>query len=106
LLQTKPVQVGDASDWISLAGNGVWLIALKADGTLWKWDFNSWWINGWPMALPPTRLGIHNDWLAIGSDVSLAGDGSLWYWAEPFGNNTILAPSRRPAKIENIFDKH
>ena len=32
----------------------------------------------------PTRLGIHNDWVAIGNTwsgvVSLAADGSLWFW--------------------------
>jgi alpha-tubulin suppressor-like RCC1 family protein len=109
----QPVQIGNATNWISVAsGEGI-LIALKADGSLWKWEWerNSWQFEPkWAMAHPATRLGIHNDWVAIGSGwngiVSLAGDGSLWIWMDnSFNPESLLAPSRKPTEIENIFDE-
>jgi len=60
-------------------------------------------------------LGTHHDWVALaGFDgvVSLAADGSLWHWSqhEYYAEFTYfsefplrLRPSRKPAKIENIF---
>jgi hypothetical protein len=62
--------------------------------------------------LTPTRLGGHNDWLAVGNGqwpgiVSLAADGTLWqWWDRSLGNQDyeIVRPSRRPSLIANIFD--
>jgi hypothetical protein len=66
--------------------------------------------------MTPVRLGKHSDWVAIGKVgreiVSLAADGSIWWWR--FDSTYIhdgseqrlwLAPSRKPQKLGNIFDK-
>jgi len=56
-------------------------------------------------------LGIHNDWLALGSlsdgTVSLAADGSLWLWPGHAytEDQPLLGPSRRPTKIADLFGK-
>jgi len=74
--------VGKETNWVAAALAG-WdrsegmMVALKSDGTLWQPRLDN------ENALP-TRLGIHNDWVALSgtSDgvVSLAADGSLWLW--------------------------
>jgi hypothetical protein len=82
------------------------------------------------LAVKPVPLGTHADWVAIteapGGIVSLAADGSLWYWplesAQQLAtyydgggifwdnnNNRYLEPlldiSRKPQKLTNIFGK-
>jgi hypothetical protein len=109
---TKPMQIGRSRDWVALAGLGG-LAAVKADGSLWRLN-----VYGIYAELPESqeRLGRHNDWLAVGSlegsIVSLAADGSLWYWWDqnrdfynPNSSQPLLAASRKPSKIENILGK-
>ena len=115
---SKIVQVNKDQDWATVAGNFYFgLIALKRDGSLWR-------IKNWEISFPekaepvlevlqqpPVRLSTHKDWLAIGNlmngVVSLAADGSLWYWSNGVVNSLsdqpMLAVSRRPSKIENIL---
>jgi alpha-tubulin suppressor-like RCC1 family protein len=105
------VRIGNATNWVSVVASYTMLVALKTDGSLWKWEWerNSWQFEQKWTTHPPTRLGIHNDWVAIGGGwngiVSLAGDGSLWNWPDRFiYSASLLQPSRKPEKIENIFD--
>ncbi|MGA2871535.1 MAG: hypothetical protein ABSF34_20525, partial [Verrucomicrobiota bacterium] len=60
----------------------------------------------------PTRLGIHDDWIAItGADngiISLAADGSLWFWPDQtsykYGYQpTLLRLSKQPQFLGNVF---
>ena len=125
--QTPPVRLGTDSDWTSLACDESRLVARKSDGTLWGWAPNfrprvSYDARGYNMALldlakiGPTRLGSHNDWLAVGNDpwpgiLTVAADGSLWqWWDRSLGNQYYgmfgfnLRPPRRPSLIANIFD--
>jgi ABC-type transport system involved in multi-copper enzyme maturation permease subunit len=79
------------------------LIAIRSDGTLWKWP---------PFAnapveflreLRPVQLGSHSDWIALSPNgLSLASDGSLWAWGQP--GVYWLAPSRKPTYMGNIFE--
>jgi hypothetical protein len=97
-----------AGEWRALA-------ALKTDGSLWEWHPSYDEIRNLDLAKNrPVRLGNHNDWVALGGAlgrwVSLAADGSLWcWWYRPqlvyYGESDqpLLAPSRRPSKIENIL---
>ena len=89
-------------------------MTLKADGSLWKWDFPD-----DPMVKPETayatRLGTRSDWVAVsrvwGCVTSLAADGSLWLWEyesrrfspEEFSMPPLLAASRKPQLIGNVF---
>ena len=110
----RPVQIGRDSDWAEVAGGSYSLNALKTDGSIWRWSFVK---SGRPslgaLLQPPERLGTHSDWVGLtywqGYSVFLSADGTLWEWANSeltMGwNDSFLAPSGRPAKIENIFGK-
>jgi len=128
-------QFGTASNWLAVAGRGEKVVTLKNDGTLWCWNFPH---NYWNelnraryepamIQTQPVRLGTHADWLAVteapGGIVSLAADGSLWYWpldsaqrfASDYGNgnywdennNRYLEPlldiSRKPQRLGKVL---
>jgi alpha-tubulin suppressor-like RCC1 family protein len=115
----KPVQIGADKDWASVAGDFDILVGLKTDGSLWEWSLVPQFYERMSLNdslslrhFPPTRLGIHKDWLAVDSTlhgvVSLAADGSLWHW-QALGSTypldqPLLTASRKPARIENILD--
>jgi hypothetical protein len=113
-LQPSPgeehVRLGKDANWQAVAGNGKMVLALKTDGSLWKWTFPE-----DPLTRPETasvsRLGTHSDWIAITAAgtgvVALARDGSLWQFQSdpPPGSQylSLLSASRRPQKLGNIF---
>lgn len=70
-----PVKVDSSTNWISVNGNFLSAIALKADGTLWTWGGN---------APKPVKYGSDTDWIAIDNGAShsfaIKSDGSLWGW--------------------------
>jgi hypothetical protein len=111
------IQVGTANDWVSVATTSRTLVGLKKDGTLWIWSEANvdrradWWQPG-----EPARLGINKDWVAVSAEswpargfVTLAADGSLWWWEDPDIEQaewrTFTMPSRKPIKLGNIFDR-
>lgn len=125
------VRLGQDRDWTSLACDGDNLVMRRADGSLWQYSFGyGRWDESNLEAFSPTRLGRHNDWLAVGDAfftiddtpadggdrgwvgvVSLASDGSLWQWwdrtsfffeVRQFGY--FLTPPRKPSCVANIFD--
>jgi hypothetical protein len=66
----------------------------------------------------PVRLGTHSDWIAVtgadGGIISLAADGSLWFWrfkpnysyvSHDIAFVPLLDISRKPQRIAGIFDK-
>jgi alpha-tubulin suppressor-like RCC1 family protein len=110
------VQVGKENDWRAVAVNDGMMVALKSDGSLWQWRF----FDRWNMSQgqfilavqkPPTRLGIHNDWVAIANTwedvIVLAADGSLWLWPdrEQYERYTLLKLPKQPQFLGNIFGK-
>ncbi len=105
------IQLGNDSNWIDVAGRAESVVALKADGSLWKWTFNDDPITN-PKSASATRLSKHSDWIAIteqfGGVISLAADGSLWFWRTDDSRSyyaipPLLSASRKPQKIGNIF---
>jgi ABC-type Na+ efflux pump permease subunit len=104
------LRLGTESNWRAVAGGGTMVVALKTDGSLWKWTFAD-----DPLTKPETasasRLGTHSDWIAITAAgngvIALARDGSLWQFQSdpPQGPRSfsLLAASRRPQKLGNIF---
>jgi ABC-type transport system involved in multi-copper enzyme maturation permease subunit len=80
------------------------IIAIRSDGTLWKWPWLYQMRNN-PDLIKPVQLGNHSDWITLSSSwnsVALAADGSLWNWNEPSAH-VWLAPSRKPVFVGNIF---
>jgi len=85
------------------------ITALNTDGSLWQWDSQDSSLSKWNGSLP-TRLGIHNDWVAITAAwngiFTLAADGSLWFWPDhkAYEYDLLLKFPKQPRKIANIFD--
>jgi alpha-tubulin suppressor-like RCC1 family protein len=104
------LQVGKETNWLVVAVNWSYMVALKSDGSLWKWDFpqDS---TAKVVKIPPTRLGIHNDWVSLTSTwigvVSLAADGSLWLWPdmEDYYGVALLKSPKQPQFVGNVFGK-
>lgn len=126
------LQFGTSTNWLAVAGRGGKVVTLKDDGTLWVWNFHHDYWRGWNpeldeqemLATQPVRLGTHSDWIAIastdGGAISLAADGSLWYWpladAIYLAGNSInqsgdihftplLDISHKPQLLANVFGK-
>ena len=109
------VQVGMETNWTAVALNWQRMIALKSDGSLWQWHFiHPWDVDSSEQLIrvaqeAPTRLGIHNDWVAITSDwddvIALAADGSLWLWPdrEQYEQQTLLKLPKQPEFLGNVF---
>ena len=129
------MQFGKGTNWLAVAGRGEKVVTLKDDGTLWLWNFSH---DKWRMNFKrderkmldvnPVHLGTHSDWIGVasayGGIVSLAADGSLWFWplaenvaefASGIGgdvywssdSNSHFGPwldiSRKPQPLGNIF---
>jgi alpha-tubulin suppressor-like RCC1 family protein len=107
---TGVLQVGNENDWRAVAVNYDLMVALKSDGSLWRWNFREGDIVH-AVKDSPTRLGIHNDWVAIagngGSLIALAGDGSLWLWPDRkfYGYGMLIELPKQPQSLGNIFSK-
>jgi hypothetical protein len=109
-LAVETRQCGQDTNWVALALRWYGMVALKADGTLWQWDWRNQSATSW-FAVPPTRLGIHNDWVGLanseGGVVALAADGSLWLWPDREYyeyRSPLLKLPKQPQLLGNVFD--
>jgi hypothetical protein len=106
------IQIGRQTDWEAIAVGGAQLALLKTDRSFWGWNpAMEWRRELWLAKASPSRMSKWNNWVAVGSmfggTVSLAADGSLWYWWDRegyFPESQWLRPSRKPILLENIFD--
>jgi alpha-tubulin suppressor-like RCC1 family protein len=107
---TGILEVGKENDWRAVAVNWSMMVALKADGSLWQWNFK----NGSAVEainVSPTRLGIHDDWVAItgrwGFVIAQAADGSLWLWPdkESYYYGSLLKLPKQPQCLGSVFGK-
>jgi hypothetical protein len=104
------LQVGKETNWLSVAVTWASMVALKSDGSLWKWNLSQS-STAETAKIPPTRLGIHNDWVALagtwGGAISIAADGSLWLWpdASLYYEAALLKIPKQPQLLGNVFGK-
>ena len=110
-LGTGVLQVGKENGWRSVAVNDGSMVALKADGSLWRWNFKDGSIVR-AINNPPTRLGIHHDWVAIAgawnSVIALSADGSLWLWPDKNSYEyewLLIRLPKQPKLLGNVFGK-
>ena len=85
--QLAPIQLGTDTDWVDAQIDSATGIALKSNGTIWGWGFNSstkllgQFSNYETTAI---QLNTHTDWASFslgGSHLlALKPDGSLWGW--------------------------
>lgn len=117
--------ISQATNWLAVADSGQKIVTLKDDGSLWLWDFFyrdrrfGWNVDAEMHRIQntiPIRLGTHSDWIAItGAEngiISLAADGSLWFWPmqRPMYYNNLgmnyeplLDMPKKPIFLVNIF---
>ena len=109
------VPCGSETNWVAVSVQWPQMTALKSDGTLWKWNLGYSPRDGETVHLnltniSPTRVGIHNDWVAIGDSwygtISLAADGSLWLWpSEGYYDMALMKLPKQPQFLGNVFGK-
>ncbi|UKB81209.1 T9SS type A sorting domain-containing protein [Chryseobacterium sp. MEBOG07] len=82
-----PVQIGTATDWVSIASGGYHTLAIKSDGTLWTWGDNNYGQlgDGSTVAVSyPTQIGTATNWKSVTAgtnhSIALKTDGTLWTW--------------------------
>lgn len=100
------IQLGQHMKWRTVGlANYDSVVALRSDGTLWKWPLDGNDVRNLA-SIKPVQLGSHSDWITFSTyywrALALAADGSLWAWDEP-SEHIWLAPSRKPVFIGNIF---
>ena len=75
---------------------------------MWEWNLNAK-SSLEAVKIPPTRFGIHNDWVGLtntlGGAVSLAADGSLWFWPGADYECPVLKAPKQPQPLGNVFSK-
>jgi len=83
----SPVQVGEASDWVSVTSGQNYLLALRADGTLWAWGQNAFGALGDGSGTDqymPVQIGAATNWVSIAAGfyhgLAVRADGTLWAW--------------------------
>jgi len=86
-----PTQVGTENNWSKVALGFDFTLALKTDGTLWAWGWNSYGQLGDGTIINkkiPTQIGTDSNWnnISAGSyhNIGVKTDGIIWTWG---GNN-------------------
>lgn len=90
----RPVRLGADADWTAIAGSSGFLLARKADGSLWSRGPSFYDRQAEIPRNPfqPVRVGADNDWTLIattgmGGAFALKKSGTLWAWGR-FDNDT------------------
>ncbi|GAB5466907.1 MAG: hypothetical protein Kapaf2KO_23430 [Candidatus Kapaibacteriales bacterium] len=83
------VRVGSENDWTSIESGYGHTLALKSNGTLWSWGWNTSGQLGLSDTLErniPTQIGTDSDWVKISTwfvhSGAIKDDGSLWTWGD------------------------
>ena len=81
------------------------MVALNADGSLWRWDFPDGDYTD-SSKVVPYRLGNYNDWVALTAMdmgiVALSGDGGVWFWPDRRFDVPVKLP-KQPKLLGNVF---
>src|SRR3989344_5412319 len=113
--RSSPAQVGALTNWKAVSVGGVHSLAVKTDGTLWAWGYNTYGQRGSNTSAnssSPAQVGTLTNWLAVAAggnsgdtnthSLAIKIDGTLWSWgggsSGKLGNNATSAVSS-PAQV-------
>ena len=84
---SSPVQIGTLKNWSKMLVGWSHTMAIKTDGTLWGWGFNTYGQIGDGTAAAkssPVQIGTLTDWSTAASGnnhtLALKTDGTIWTW--------------------------
>jgi len=84
---STPRRIGTDTNWAAISAGNAHTVALKKDGSLWAWGWNSSGQLGDNSSIDryaPVRVGTGTNWSAISAGdshtVAMRTDGSLWAW--------------------------
>src|SRR3990170_1798433 len=88
--KTTPVQIGTGTNWSQIAAGDYHTLAIKSDGTLWAWGYNSYGqlgdgaSGGGNYKTTPVQIGTGTNWSQIAAGgyhtLAIKSDGTLWAW--------------------------
>ena len=108
---SSPTQVGTDTSWYKFAkgdGSYTWQTgAVKIDGTLWSWGYNSKGTlghNNTTTVSSPTQVGTDTTWNNMATDrevmAAVKTDGTLWIWG--YNNDGKLGLNQAYPGLNNI----
>ncbi len=113
---TTPVQVSGLTDVIAIAAaeDSYYSLALKTDGTVWAWGYNTWGLgttdDNLSHAQPEQVISLTNvTAIAAGGGhiLALKTDGTVWAWGRndygQLGNGTMTYSST-PVQVSELID--
>jgi alpha-tubulin suppressor-like RCC1 family protein len=86
--KSSPVQVGSLTNWSSVSSGSYINLAVKTDGTLWSWGFNTQGQLGDGSTVDkssPVQVGALTNWSRSSAGYSSAAiktDGTIWTWGD------------------------
>ena len=112
---SSPVQIPGTS-WANVGTNGSSVIAVKTNGTLWSWGYQTrgqLGLNSNVKYSSPVQVGSATDWstsneIHVGTTVGLIKtDGTLWMWGNnqygEMGVNTDIANYSSPVQVPGTW---
>lgn len=93
--RSSPVQIGALTSWLKVSAGNYNTAAIKTDGTLWSWGYNSkgtvgngtsGGVGSGQSKSSPVQIGSLTNWLNIASGryivAAIKTDGTLWTWGQ------------------------
>lgn len=106
--RSSPVQIGALTTWYQVAAGSNHSLAIKTDGTLWSWGYNS----SGPLGLgntvyrsSPVQVGALTTWYQVAAGITftiaIKTDGTLWSWGKnPYGQLGLNDTANRSSPVQ------
>lgn len=105
--RSSPVQIGNLTNWYSVAFRQYNSIAIKTDGTIWTWGGNQYGQIGdgtTNYRSSPVQVGALTNWLAVSAGnyhmIAVKTDGTIWTWGRNYSGQLGYAGQSRSSPIQ------